>query len=119
MLVDRPLTATPSSTETVSTGAGRTQKAARDRQSGGGAQFGGVRMPRTNVLRLKMLQLGVDREPLLGGHRGGRVLATQPPAIDSERLSAKGYFSGPHSFDNISGTHRHQRDRLGLDDIGS
>jgi len=43
-----------------------------------------------------MLQLGVDREPLLGGHRGGRVLATQPPAIDSERLSAKGYFSGPH-----------------------
>ena len=74
MLVDRPLTATPSSTETVSTGAGRTQKAARDRQSGGGAQFGGVRMPRTNVLRLKMLQLGVDREPLLGGHRGGSQL---------------------------------------------
>lgn len=43
----------------------------------GGAQFRGVRMPRTNVLRLKMLQLGVDREPLLGGHRGGSQLRSQ------------------------------------------
>ena len=89
MLVDRPLTATPSSTETVSTGAGRTQKAARDRQSGGGAQFGGVRMPRTNVLRLKMLQLGVDREPLLGGHR---VLATQPPHDRQRETLGEGVF---------------------------
>ena len=73
MLVDRPLTATNDRQQPSAQGAGRTQKVARGRQSGG-AQFRGVRMPRTNVLRLKMLQLGVDREPLLGGHRGGSQL---------------------------------------------
>ena len=68
MLVDRPLTATNNQQQPSLQGR-RNRLHAIGRL--GSAQFGGVRMPSTNVLSLEMLQLGVDRESLLGRHRSG------------------------------------------------